>query len=163
MTLLAIRRWPDPVLAIPCQPVDPGEDVATLAADMLDTMYAAPGRGLAAPQVGISKRLFVMDVTWRQGSPDPQVCINPRIAWRSEDSAEGPEGCLSIPGPLTPIRRATSIGLHWTDLAGTAHEETLTGFAAICAQHELDHLDGILTLDHLAPDAREAAIAAITS
>jgi peptide deformylase len=161
MTRRPILRWPDPALSQPCAPVAPGEDVAGLAADMLETMYAAPGRGLAAPQIGVLKRLFVMDVTWKTGTPDPVVCINPEILWRSDEMAAGPEGCLSIPGPTTMIRRATSVRMRWTAPDGVAREEVLTGFAAICAQHEYDHLDGILTLDHLAPGPRAEAIAGI--
>ena len=157
MTVLPIRRWPDPVLTQPCVPVT--GDVAGLAADMLETMYAAPGRGLAAPQVGVALRLFVMDVTWKEGTPSPRVCINPEILWRSEDMGVGPEGCLSIPGISTTVARSTAIRLRWMDLAGALQEEDLTGFAAICAQHEYDHLDGIVTLDRLSPDARAQALA----
>ena len=113
---------------------------------MLETMYAAPGRGLAGPQVGVMKRLFVMDPTWKEGSPAPLVCLDPEIMWRSDDTAAGPEGCLSIPGVLTVVERATSVQLRWRDLDGALHDQVLTGFAAICAQHELDHLDGIVTL-----------------
>ncbi len=151
----AIICWPDPRLATVCAPV--AGDVAALAADMLDTMYAAPGRGLAAPQVGVLLRLFVMDVTWKDGARDPQVFINPEILWRSATRKTGPEGCLSIPGVLAEVERATEVRLRWTDLAGAVREETLTGFAAICAQHEYDHLDGIVTLDHLDQDARAQA------
>ena len=136
------------------------EDVAQLAADMLETMYAAPGRGLAAPQVGVLKRLFVMDVTWKEGTPAPRIVINPQILWRSEDTATGAEGCLSIPGILTDIRRAREIRMAWTDELGQSQDEILTGFAAICAQHEYDHLDGIVTFDRLPPDQRTAALAA---
>ncbi|QYK41508.1 MAG: peptide deformylase [Paracoccaceae bacterium] len=163
MTVLPILRWPDPRLATACAPVERPEDVAQLAADMLETMYAAPGRGLAAPQVGVLKRLFVMDVSWRDGAPDPVVCINPVILWRSDEMAEGPEGCLSIPGPTTLVARAVSIRLAWTDLANQRHEAALKGFAAICAQHEHDHLDGIVTLDRLTAEARATAIAGISA
>ncbi|MFN4155554.1 MAG: peptide deformylase [Paracoccaceae bacterium] len=158
MAVLPILTWPDPRLATPCTPV--GEDLSQLATDMLETMYAAPGRGLAAPQIGVLKRLFVMDVAWKEGTPAPRVVINPQILWRSDDTATGPEGCLSIPGISTDITRATQIRMSWTDQNGKAHEETLTGFAAICAQHEYDHLDGILTLDRLPPDLRVAVEAA---
>ena len=161
MTILPILRWPDPRLSQVCAPVD-GE-VSGLAADMLDTMYHAPGRGLAAPQVGVLLRLFVMDVGWKTGPRDPLVCINPAIVWRSDTRAEAAEGCLSIPGPSTLITRATRIRLGWTGLDGARHEALLDGFAAICAQHEHDHLDGILTLDHLSPAARAAAIAEVAS
>jgi peptide deformylase len=159
MTVLPILHWPDPRLSAPCAPVAPGEDVARLASDMLDTMYAAPGRGLAAPQVGVMKRLFVMDVAWKTGPPDPQVCLNPEILSRSDTRAIASEGCLSIPGLLAPVERPTAIRLRWTALDGTAQEADLEGFSALCAQHETDHLDGILTLDHLLPEARAALLA----
>lgn len=161
MAVLPILRWPDPRLTTRCAPAPLDDATRHLAADMLDTMYAAPGRGLAAPQVGALLRLFVMDTTWREGTPAPQVMLDPQILWRSATTATGPEGCLSIPGPITQVTRATEIDLAWTDLDGTARQERLTGFAAICAQHEYDHLDGILTLDRLSPEARETALAGI--
>jgi peptide deformylase len=159
MAVLPILRWPDARLETRCAPVT--EDVAALAADMLETMYAAPGRGLAAPQVGALLRLFVMDVTWKEGARNPVVCVNPAIVWRSSERVVGPEGCLSLPGITTHVARAREIRLRWTDPDGAAREEHLTGFAAICAQHEYDHLDGILTLDRISPAERAAAEAAL--
>ncbi|SIO52066.1 peptide deformylase [Rhodovulum sp. ES.010] len=157
MPVRDIVRWPDPRLSAPCTPVGAVSDaVARLAGDMLDTMYAAPGRGLAAPQVGVLWRLFVMDPHGRAGPPAPRVFVDPVIEARSVETASGPEGCLSIPGIVAQVERALEITLSWRDLAGTAHRETLTGFAAICAQHEIDHLDGIVTLDRLAPEDRAA-------
>ncbi len=161
MALLPILTWPDPRLSQPCLPVGRCDaDLRGLAQDMLDTMYAAPGRGLAAPQVGVMLRLFVMDPTWKEGQPAPVVCVNPAILWRSADTALGPEVCLSIPGVSAGVARATAIDLGWTDLDGAPQHARLTGFAAICAQHEYDHLDGILTLDHLGAEARQVAEAA---
>jgi peptide deformylase len=159
--LLPILRWPDPRLSQPCAPAVLDDDLRALAADMLETMYAAPGRGLAAPQVGRMVRMFVMDVTWKDGTLSPQVFVNPEILALSGAQVTGPEGCLSIPGPVTEVSRAEVVQLRWTDLAGQQHESSLTGFAAICAQHEYDHLDGILTLDRLAPEARALAEAAV--
>ncbi len=159
--LLPILRWPDPRLSLPCAPAVLDDDLRTLAADMLETMYAAPGRGLAAPQVGRLVRLFVMDVTWKDGTPTPQVFVNPEILALSGARVTGPEGCLSIPGPVTEVSRAEAVQLRWSDLEGQVHTAALTGFAAICAQHEYDHLDGILTLDRLAPEARALAEAAV--
>lgn len=159
--LLPILRWPDPRLSQPCVPAVLDDDLRKLASDMLDTMYAAPGRGLAAPQVGRLVRLFVMDVTWKDGMHHPQVFLNPEMLERSTTRVTGPEGCLSIPGPVTEVERSETVRMRWTDLDGTQHEAALTGFAAICAQHEMDHLDGILTLDHLPPDARARAEAEV--
>jgi peptide deformylase len=157
MAILPIRLWPDLVLSTPCSPAVLDDVTRALAADMLETMYAAPGRGLAAPQVGQLVRLFVMDTTWKEGTPSPRVMVNPKILWQSPQRVTGPEGCLSIPGVLTQIDRAAEIRLRWLDLDGTVREETLTGFAAVCAQHEYDHLDGVVTFDRL--DATTRALA----
>lgn len=102
-----------------------------------------------------------MDVTWKEGLRSPQVFVNPEVLALSDARLTGPEGCLSIPGPVTEVERAEAVHLRWIDLDGTLREEWLTGFAAICAQHEYDHLDGILTLDRLAPEARALAEAAV--
>jgi peptide deformylase len=159
--ILPILRWPDPRLSLPCAPAVLSGDLRALAADMLETMYAAPGRGLAAPQVGHLVRLFVMDTGWKEGRPDPRVLVNPEILWLSEARAAGPEGCLSIPGPTTVVERAEAVRLRWTGLDGAVQEEEMTGFAAVCAQHEYDHLDGLLTLDRLTPEARARAEAEV--
>ena len=157
MAVLPILRWPDPRLATLCAPATLGPALNALAADMLDTMYAAPGRGLAGPQVGALWRIFVMDVGWKDGQPTPEVIVNPAIVWSSPALAEGPEGCLSIPGITTRITRPSQITLRWTMLDGTAREDTLSSFAATCAQHEYDHLDGIVTFHRLSPEARAVA------
>ncbi|WP_225026279.1 peptide deformylase [Xinfangfangia pollutisoli] len=159
--ILPILRWPDVRLSSPCEPALPGPALTALAEDMLETMYAAPGRGLAAPQVGQLIRLFVMDVSWKEGTPAPLVMANPEILWRSEAVVTGPEGCLSIPGPTVQVTRAAEIRLRWQGLDGAVQEALLQGFAAICAQHEYDHLDGILTLDRLAPEDRARAEAEV--
>ncbi|QUJ75774.1 peptide deformylase [Sulfitobacter albidus] len=157
MSVLEIRRWPDPVLRETCVPVAAvSPEIETLARDMLETMYAAPGRGLAAPQVGHLHRMFVMDVGWKEGKPDPLVCINPMLTEVGEESAVGPEGCLSIPGVSADVRRATEVQMVWTGLNGARYVQRFTGFAAVCAQHELDHLDGVVTFDHLDADTRAA-------
>lgn len=160
MSILPIRRWPDPILSRRCAAVDDPGAVAGLASDMLYTMYAAPGRGLAAPQVGHALRIFVMDVAWKTGTPEPFVCVNPEIVNRAPDAVTGPEGCLSIPGVTAEVPRAPWIVLGWTTPGGARLERRLEGPAAICAQHELDHLDGIVTFDRVAPDLRRALEAA---
>ncbi len=148
MSLRPIVRWPDPVLSQPCAPVR-DQDVRALAADMLETMYDAPGRGLAAPQVGVLLRLFVMDATWKDGAPSPVVCINPQIVEVGADFGLGDEGCLSIPGISAAVERPLSVRMVWDDLDDARHDQWLDGFAARCAQHELDHLDGIVTFDRV--------------
>ncbi|MEH7827329.1 peptide deformylase [Gemmobacter denitrificans] len=158
MAVLPILTWPDGRLAQRCTGVGAvTDDIRQLAADMLETMYAAPGRGLAAPQVGVLRRIFVMDAGWKTGAADPKVVIDPDILWMSDSRRIGPEGCLSLPGIETQISRADAIRLRYTNLDGQQVEEDLTGFAAICAQHEFDHLDGIVTLHRLTPEARAIA------
>ncbi len=157
MALLPILRYPSPMLRRVALPVDDfGHAVRTLAADMLDTMYAAPGRGLAGPQVGTLRRLFVMDVGWKEGARAPMVCINPEILGASGRTDHAIEGCLSIPGMPLEIERPVEITLRWQDAEGAEHTRTLTGAAARCAQHELDHLNGRLILDLLDESARHA-------
>lgn len=161
MSARAILTWPDPQLTVMCPPVaEITDDIRLLAADMLDTMYAAPGRGLAAPQIGVQLRLFVMDPTWKQGQPDPTICINPDILAHSDTVATAGEGCLSLPGVVVQVSRPTWVRMVWSDLDGIVHEEDLTGFRALCAQHELDHLDGLMTLDHVDAAQRADILAA---
>jgi peptide deformylase len=158
--LLPILRWPDRRLSQPCSPAVLDDDLRRLAADMLETMYAAPGRGLAAPQVGHLVRMFVMDVAWKTGAPAPMVFVNP-VVEPFGDRVSGPEGCLSIPGPVTEVERSARVRARWIDLDGTSQEAEFDGFAAICVQHEYDHLDGVLTLDRLPPEARARAEAEV--
>lgn len=157
-----ILHWPDARLKGVAEPACVDEATFVLARDMFETMYAAQGRGLAAPQVGILTRVFVMDAGWKSGSAVPETFVNPHIIWRSEELIDSPEGCLSIPGVLAEVRRAKEIVLRWELMDGSISAQKLVGFRAICAQHEIDHLDGIVTLDHLSPEARAKAIAAMT-
>lgn len=156
MSVLDILRWPDPRLRTACSPVgEVTDDIKVLAADMFDTMYATPGRGLAAPQVGVLKRMFVMDATWKDDVRTPEVFVDPQIMSADVKMIEMEEGCLSIPGVMTPVTRPAWVEVCWSDLEGAAHHRRFTGFAAACVQHEIDHLDGIVTLDRL--DARRRA------
>jgi peptide deformylase len=165
MSVLPILKWPDARLSQNCAPVRDVAALAGLVVDMFDTMYDAPGRGLAAPQVGVMSRVFVMDPTWKEGVRTPYVCINPEILNASGPEATNSEACLSIPGVSASVMRPSDITLAYTDLEGVRHEDRLTGFAAACAQHELDHLNGVVIFDRLAPDDRarvEADYAALT-
>ena len=160
MSLRPIVMWPDARLTRVCLPVAEVTDaVHTLVEDLLETMYHAPGRGLAAPQIGVMRRVFVMDATWKEGTPSPVVCINPEIISFGDQVAEGGEGCLSIPGVSARVMRATTVRMVWTDLDGVRHDQELTGFAALCAQHEYDHLDGLVTLDRVDAAQRAALLA----
>jgi peptide deformylase len=148
MPIRPILLLGDPVLRDRAAVVTIFDDaLKTLAADMLDTMYAAPGRGLAAPQVGASLRLFVMDIGWKEGAPNPQVFVNPRITDASDVMVPYTESCLSIPGQTSRVARPDRVALVWQDLDGAAHDGGFDGMAAVCVQHERDHLDGILCID----------------
>ena len=152
-----IVQVPDPVLRAVADPVERFDDgLRALAQDMMDTMYDAPGRGLAAPQVGLGLRLFVMDVGWKEGTPHPQVFVNPEIVDASAARVTREEGCLSIPGRVSRVTRPNEVSLRWRDLEGEAWEGRFEGFAATCVQHEIDHLDGILCIDREDPAPREA-------
>lgn len=160
MSVRPILKWPDARLSRACAPVEGiTADVRVLAADMLDTMYDAPGRGLAAPQIGVLLRMFVMDPTWKDSERTPIVCINPEVTDTGAAIAEWPEACLSIPGISAQVIRPTTIRLAWADLDGARQEQELTGFSALCAQHELDHLNGIVTLDRVDANQRAALVA----
>ena len=151
MTLRPILIHPDPRLKKTCAPVDAvTPEIERLAADMLETMYGAPGVGLAAPQVGVLKRVFVMDcVKEEETPPRPLVLINPEIVSYSDEMNTYEEGCLSIPEHYGEVTRPARVTMRWMGLDGTTHEEEFAGLWATCAQHELDHLNGKLFIDHL--------------
>ena len=156
MSVLPIRIYGDPVLRQVCAPVGLGDDVRKLAADMIETMYDAPGRGLAAPQVGQALRMFVMDARWKDsGDRAPLVVINPEIVERSDQLVENDEGCLSIPDQYADVTRPAEVDVRWLGLDGETHEEHFAGLWATCVQHEIDHLDGKLFIDYLKPLKRQ--------
>ncbi|WP_412565298.1 peptide deformylase [Thalassobius sp. MITS945101] len=154
MAVRQVLLWPDPRLTQVCAPVEAGVDLTALAADMLDTMYDANGRGLAGPQIGVMQRIFVMDITWKEGLRAPQVLINPEIVAVSEVHVGGEEGCLSIPDTPLEVTRPAEVTMRWRDMDGLQQERRMTGFEAKCAQHELDHLNGKVIFDHLPEDER---------
>jgi peptide deformylase len=150
MSLRRIILHPDPRLRRVCEPVRAVDaELRRLAGDMLETMYAAPGVGLAAPQVGSRHRLFVMDCAGRDNPPAPLVLLNPAVTWASEETNTHEEGCLSIPEVFEEITRPARVRVSWTDLEGAAREAEFEGLWATCAQHEIDHLDGRLFIDRL--------------
>ena len=155
MALRPILLHPDPRLKTVARPVaDIDDAVARLARDMLDTMYDAPGIGLAAPQVGVLSRLIVMDCAKGDEEPRPLVLVNPEVTWRSEARVPFEEGCLSIPEHYAEVTRPAEVEVRWTGLDGAARLERFSGLWAVCAQHEIDHLDGKLFIDHLSPIKR---------
>jgi peptide deformylase len=153
MALLPILEFPDPRLRTRAEPVQQFDAaLRELIADMLQTMYAAPGIGLAATQVDVHRRLLVMDVS--AGQDQPQVYINPEIVTR--DGVEvSEEGCLSVPNIFEQVERAASVRVRAQDEHGAPFERELTGLAAVCLQHELDHLAGKLFVDYLSGLKRE--------
>ena len=157
MTIRSILIHPDPRLKKRCEPVTAVDDeIRRLADDMLATMYDAPGVGLAAPQVGVLKRVFVMDCTKdKAAAPHPMVLINPEISWTSEETNTYEEGCLSIPEQYGDVTRPSEVCMRWLGLDGQTHEEQFDALWATCAQHELDHLNGKLFIDYLGPLKRQ--------
>ena len=157
---MAIR----PILLIPDQRLkteselvtDITDDIRTLAADMLETMYDAPGIGLAAVQIGVMKRLLVIDVAGKDEPRAPMVVINPEITWESdEEFSIHEEGCLSIPDYYEEVERPAKIRVRYMDLDGKTHEIDAEGILATCLQHEIDHLDGVLFIDYLSKLKRD--------
>jgi len=151
MALLKIRHYPDPVLKKVAAPVTEfDETLRQLAHDMAETMYAAPGVGLAAPQVGISKRLAVIDCSVRDEEAQLLILVNPEIIHREGESCEE-EGCLSVPEYYARVDRSAKVKVRFQDLDEQTHVIEAEGLTAIACQHEIDHLDGILFVDHLSP------------
>jgi peptide deformylase len=148
---------PDPRLKKVCAEVpDLSDELRVLAVDMLETMYDAPGIGLAAPQIGIMERLIVLDcVREDEGDPRPLVMFNPRIVASSDEQNVYEEGCLSIPDQYAEVTRPKLVQVEWMDRNGTAQSEEFDGLWATCVQHEIDHLDGKLFIDYLKPLKRQ--------
>lgn len=152
MTILSILEFPDPRLRTKAAPVEAVDDaLRTLIDDMFETMYAAPGIGLAATQVDVHKRLLVADVSAEKD--DPHVLINPRIL-EKDGSAVTEEGCLSVPGYYEEVQRANHIRVAFLDRDGEDVEMEAEGLLAVCIQHEMDHLDGKLFVDYLSEAKR---------
>jgi peptide deformylase len=151
MSLREILIHPDPRLRRTAEPVATiTTDLRRLADDMLETMYDAPGIGLAAPQVGANVRLLVMDCVKDEALPPrPMVLFNPQVLWTSEETNVYEEGCLSIPDQYADVTRPAEVRVSWSDEKGAPHEEHFTGLWATCVQHEIDHLDGKLFIDYL--------------
>ena len=161
MAILPIVEIPDPRLRQISKPVEQvDDDLRRLIDDMFETMYAAPGIGLAAIQVGVPKRVLVIDLQEQEteeGEPirDPRVFINPEILETSDHEVPYNEGCLSVPEMYAEVDRPDRIRARWLDRDGSQREEEITGLLAVCLQHEMDHLNGILFIDHLSRLKRE--------
>lgn len=150
MMKLKIIEVPNPILRQVSKEVKQvDEDVKTTLADMLETMYKANGAGLAAPQVGLLKRMVVIDAARKGEEPAPYKMVNPKIVWHSDELQECQEGCLSIPNQYAPVRRFESVKVEYLDENGKSCILEAKGFLAVAVQHELDHLDGVIFIDHL--------------
>ncbi|TPE62229.1 peptide deformylase [Sandaracinobacter neustonicus] len=165
MAILPILEVPDPRLRRISEPVvEITEDIRALIVDMFETMYDAPGIGLAAAQVDVPIRLLVMDLgdgpedEEGKGTPNPRVFINPELFDPSEDYSVYNEGCLSVPGQYADVERPATIRATWLDETGAAHDEVLDELTATCLQHEMDHLEGILFIDHLSRLKRDMVL-----
>jgi peptide deformylase len=163
MAIREIIKLPDKRLRLKSEPVkqiDAG--IRKLVDDMFETMYKAPGIGLAAIQVGVAKRVITMDLSKKENDHRPQVFINPEILWQSEERAKFEEGCLSIPDYYEEVERPAEVRVKYLDLAGKKREIDAKGLLATCLQHEIDHINGVLFIDHLSKLKRDRIIKKFT-
>ena len=149
MTIRPLVILPDARLRVVSEPVDRiTDEIRRLADDMLETMYDAPGVGLAAIQIGVPKRVITMDVSKSETERQPLVLVNPEILWSSDEKRVYEEGCLSIPEYYEEVERPDRVRFRYTNLAGETVEQEADGLMATCVQHEIDHLNGVLFIDH---------------
>jgi peptide deformylase len=163
MTVRPILTAPDPrlqALSTDVEKVD--SEIRKLVDDMAESMYAADGIGLAAVQIGVPKRVIVMDLDQKEGKKNPRAFINPKIIWASEEMAVFEEGCLSVPEIWDDVERPARIKAEYLDLDGKKVELEADGMLATCLQHEMDHLNGVLFIDHLSRLKRSMAIKKLT-
>ena len=159
MAVREIITLPDKRLRLKSEPVkrvDSG--IRKLVDDLFETMYDAPGIGLAAIQIGIPKRVVTMDLSRKEDNHEPQVFINPEITWKSEETSKYEEGCLSIPEYYEEVDRPARVKVKYLDLDGKAHEIEASGLLATCLQHEIDHTNGVLFIDHISKLKRDRVI-----
>jgi peptide deformylase len=163
MAVRSILIAPDPRLKVVSAPVEKVDaEIRKLAEDMADSMYDAEGIGLAAVQIGVAKRVIVMDLDQKDGKKDWRVFINPKIIWASEEMATFEEGCLSVPEIWDDVERPARIKAEYLDLDGKKIEIEADGMLATCLQHEMDHLEGILFIDHFSRLKRSMALKKLT-
>jgi peptide deformylase len=163
MALRDIIILPDKRLRQVSEPVKKTDkEVRRLVEDMFETMYDAPGIGLAAIQVGVPKRVVTLDLAKKDERKNPQVLINPEILWTSEDTTTYEEGCLSIPQVYEDVERPAQVRVRYRDLEGKEHEVEAGGLLAICLQHEIDHVNGVLFIDHISRLKRDRIVKKFT-
>jgi peptide deformylase len=159
MATRTILTLPDPRLRLVSKPVAKVDaEIRKLVEEMFETMYGAPGIGLAAIQVGVPKRVVTMDLAKKDEPRNPKVYINPELLWASEERAAYEEGCLSIPEYYEEVERPAQVKVRYTDLDGYAQEIEANGLLATCLQHEIDHLNGVLFIDHISKLKRSRVI-----
>ena len=159
MSIRPLVILPDSKLRLISEPIkEVTNEIRRLADDMLETMYDAPGVGLAAIQIGMPLRMVTMDVSKSEDEHQPLVLINPEIVWASEEKRVYEEGCLSIPEYYEEVERPARVRVRFTDLDGKVHEEDAEGLYATCIQHEIDHLNGVLFIDHISRLKRDMVL-----
>jgi peptide deformylase len=162
MAIREILVVPDPRLKLVSDRVEAvDDDLRALMDDMLETMYDAPGIGLAAIQIGVAKRVIVMDLGRDETAREPRYFVNPEILWRSEETAPYEEGCLSVPEIYDEVERPAKVKLRYLNYHGEQIEEDAEGVFAVCIQHEMDHLEGVLFIDYLSRLKRTRAVAKV--
>ena len=159
MALRDILIIPDKRLRLTSEPVTAiDKSVRALVDDMFETMYAAPGIGLAAIQIGVPQRVVTMDLAKKDEPKNPQVFINPEVTWKADEKSTYEEGCLSIPEYYEEVERPSSVRVKFLDLDGKQHEIEAAGLLATCLQHEIDHTNGVLFIDHISKLKRDRIV-----
>jgi peptide deformylase len=154
---------PDKRLRLVSEPMKASDPaLRALVDDMFETMYEAPGIGLAAIQIGVPRRVVVMDLAKKDDPPEPRVFVNPEVVWSSEERSTYEEGCLSIPEFYEEVERPAVVRVKYLDASGAAHEVEANGLLATCLQHEIDHLNGVLFIDHISKLKRDMVIKRFT-
>jgi len=159
MAVREIIKLPDKRLRLKSEPIkriDAG--ICKLVDDLFETMYDAPGIGLAAIQIAVPKRVVTMDLSKKEEDHEPQVFINPEVIWKSDETSKYEEGCLSIPEYYEEVERPAKVKVKYLDLEGKAHEIEVSGLLATCLQHEIDHTNGVLFIDHISKLKRDRVI-----
>jgi peptide deformylase len=156
MAVREIIKLPDKRLRLKSEPVKRIDaSLRKLVDDMFETMYAAPGIGLAGIQIGVAKRVVILDLSKKEEQHQPQVFINPEVTWKSAEKSTYEEGCLSIPEYYEEVERPAQVKVKYLDLDGKEHEDEVKGLFATCLQHEIDHINGVLFIDHISKLKRD--------
>lgn len=157
--MVSVLRYPDRTLSVVCDRVEQfDDDIKRLIDDMTEAMYVGGGVGIAAPQIGVHKRVLLIDPSGGEVAGNLVTMINPVVTWHSLEQETDGEGCLSLPGMVLQVQRSVAVDVEYSDVVGTVHSERLTGFAARIVQHEIDHLDGLTILDRVGSFTKKLAL-----